>query len=41
MSVAKPATPYIILESISREKNVSKGLYVINSVGDESSKMVN
>lgn len=41
IEIDRPETPYIILESISREKKVSKGLFLItaNSQNEDTAKM--
>lgn len=39
VEIEKPLVPYIILESICREKKVSKGLYLISSLNNEISKL--
>lgn len=38
--IERPEEPYIILESISKEKMVSKGIVLIKSPFDEPIKLV-
>jgi hypothetical protein len=38
--IDRPDKPYIILESISKEKKVSKGIYLIKSIADDTIKLV-
>lgn len=39
LDIARPETPYIILEAITKEKNQSQGLYVVSVVPDQTIKM--
>lgn len=39
MKIERPSCPYIILEGISKEKKVSKGLYLIHSVDAQPAKL--
>jgi len=39
IDIERPSCPYIILELISREKQVSKGIYLIHSISEEPVKM--
>jgi len=41
INIDKPDFPYIIIEAISREKFVSKGLYLIHNFNGEDTKLVN
>jgi hypothetical protein len=38
--IDRPEQPYIILESLSKEKKVSKGIYLIKSLSEETIKLV-
>lgn len=40
INIDKPDFPYIIIEAISREKFVSKGLYLIHNFNGEDTKLV-
>jgi len=39
IDVERPSWPYMILEIISREKMVSKGVFLIHSISEETVKM--
>jgi hypothetical protein len=38
--IDRPEQPYIILESLSKEKKVSKGIFLIKSISEEAIKLV-
>jgi hypothetical protein len=40
VDIERPSVPYIILESISKEKKVSKGVFLIKSPFEEPIKLV-
>lgn len=39
IKIERPVCPYIILESFSKEKKVSKGLFIIHSSSSETAKL--